>query len=97
MIDNYVQYHVFEFLSGDVLHAGTLTELGKGLAEVAYTLTTAGPFRIAARLPGSPEARTFHGACLPGPLSLARCTLLEHAAAETAGSTGTVLLQQADR
>ena len=79
------------------LHAGTLTELGNGLAEVSYTVTTAGPFSIAARLPGSLEARIFQGMCLPGPLSLAKCTLLEHAPAATAGSMGTILLHQADR
>lgn len=64
---------------------------------MAYLLTTAGPFSVAARLPGSPEARTFRGACLPGPLSLARCALLEHAPAGAVGSTGTLLLSQADR
>ena len=77
--------------------AGSVIDKGRGLLEVAYTLQTAGPFSIAVTLPGAGAARTLSGVCLPGPLSLAHCTVLEHSAASVAGEAGTVLIQQADR
>ena len=70
---------------------------GKGLSNVTYTVTQAGPVRIAASLVGEAATRTFDAICKPGPLALSKCTVLDHKSSITVGDSALLVIKQSDR
>jgi hypothetical protein len=64
---------------------------------VTYTVTQAGPVRIAAFLVGEAAARVFETVCKPGSLALSKCTVLEHSPSTAVGEKAALLIKQADR
>ncbi len=77
--------------------AGDVQFEGDGLSTVTYTITQAGPVRIAASLVGEAAMRAFETVCRPGPLALSKCTILEHSASVAVGEKARLLIKQADR
>lgn len=64
---------------------------------MTYTVTQAGPVRVAASLVGEAVTRVFDAICKPGSLSLSKSTVLEHRESLTAGEAGMLVIRQADR
>ncbi|CAL8470626.1 g10168 [Coccomyxa elongata] len=88
---------VVEVFAGDQRVSGDVQYEGKGLSSVTYTVTQAGPVRIAASLVGEAATRTFEAFCKPGPLALSKCSVLDHKSSITVGESALLVIRQSDR